>query len=249
MAHRILIVEDEPKIVRLLVSYLERSGYETRHAPDGPSAVASFREQPVDLIILDLHLPGMDGFDVTREIRKQSETPILMLTARSEASDKLIGLELGADDYVTKPFNPKEVVARVRAILRRSAAAGGAGAGAAAAADDRPGPGSGSIIEVQDLRIEPGSYRVYQGDREVPLTAYQFELLLKLASNPGRVFTRGQLVEAVQGQEYEGYERTVDAHIKNLRRALRDDPEEPRYISTVRGIGYRFEEGRSAGAS
>ncbi len=222
----ILVVDDEPKIVQLARDYLERAGFRVHSAGDGPSALASARSAAPDLIVLDLKLPKMDGLDVARELRKTSAVPIIMLTARADEADKLLGLELGADDYMTKPFSPKELVARVRAVLRRwDAARAGA-----------------ETIRVGELTIDVPRMRVTAGRRPVSLTSTEFQLLLAMARQPGRVFTRGQLLDQVHGVAFESYERAIDAHIKNIRRKLEPDPRKPRYLQTVYGIGYRLAE-------
>ncbi|MBN2503510.1 MAG: response regulator transcription factor [Anaerolineales bacterium] len=220
----ILIIEDEPELVKVLRSYLEAAGYQVHAAFQGDTGLVTWENTRPDLVILDLNLPGMDGLDVARAIRRKADTPIIMLTARVEETDRLIGLELGADDYVTKPFSPREVVARVRAVLRR---AGGT----------QP---TLEILRIADLEIEPDAHRVTRAGQDVELTPTEFDLLVTLARAPGRVFERAQLLEATQGVAYEGYERTIDAHIKNLRAKLEPDPKQPRYIETVFGVGYRF---------
>jgi len=231
MAKKILVVDDERKIVRLARDYLEKSGFAVLMAEDGQQAVHIFRAEKPSLIILDLGLPGMDGLEVTRLIRRESSVPIIMLTARLEETDKLIGLELGADDYITKPFSPKELVARVRAVLRRSEGAAG---------ESEP-----SIV-AGDVSTDVGRRSVAVGEKVVELTPTEFDLLVALARDPGRVYSRLQLLDHVQGDAYEGYERTIDAHIKNLRQKIEPDPRKPRYIHTVYGVGYRFEEQRHA---
>lgn len=219
----ILIIEDEPELVRVLRSYLEQAGFMVFSAGRGDTGLVAWEQKHPDLVILDLNLPGMDGLDVARHIRRKSNTPIVMLTARVEETDQLIGLELGADDYITKPFSPRVVVARVRALLRRSETILAA-----------------EILRVADLEIDLTAHRVLQNNRALELTPTEFGLLTTLAGQPGRVFTRLQLLEASQGTAYEGYERTIDAHIKNLRAKLEPDPKKPRYIETVFGVGYRF---------
>jgi DNA-binding response OmpR family regulator len=226
MAARILIVDDEPQLVRVVRSYLENAGFQVSAAYRGDEGLREFRVNRPDLVILDLNLPGMDGLDVAREIRRQGQTPILMLTARVEETDRLVWLELGADDYVTKPFSPREVVARVRAILRRA----------------RAGAGPQEVIRISDLEIDLQRHTVRCGDRVVDLTPTEFSLLAALAGQPGRVFSRMQLLEAAQGSAFEGYERTIDVHIKNLRAKLEPDPKNPARILTVFGIGYKFAE-------
>jgi len=221
----VLIIEDEKELSNVLKAYLTRSGYDVITAERGDHGFELWREQKPDMVLLDLNLPGMDGIDIAREIRKTDDTPIIMVTARVEEVDRLVGLELGADDYITKPFSPREVVARVKAVLRRA---------------DKSPPSPSEVIEAVDLRIDPQGYSVYQSDDEIDLTPTEFSLLVTMAENPGRVFTRLQLLEACQGIAYEGYERSIDAHIKNLRAKLGDDSKDPRYIETVFGVGYRF---------
>jgi len=222
----ILVVDDEPKIVQLVRDYLERAGYAVRAAGDGKAALALARREKPDLIVLDLGLPELDGLDVTRELRKSSAEPIIMLTARGEESDKLVGLELGADDYITKPFSPKELVARVRVVLRRVQNA---------ANSDM------EILRAADLTLDLPRMRVTAERREVEeLTPTEFELLAALVRQPGRVFSRAQLLDAVHGIAFESYERAIDAHIKNIRRKIEPDPHAPVYILTVYGVGYKF---------
>jgi two-component system, OmpR family, alkaline phosphatase synthesis response regulator PhoP len=220
----ILVVDDEPKIVQLARDYLEHAGFAVLTAADGPAALHAARSSKPDLIVLDLGLPQLDGLDVTRSLRKDSNVPIIMLTARSEESDKLIGLELGADDYITKPFSPKELVARVRTVLRRSEAA----------------TIQNDLIRIADLTLDVPRLRLTVGDRPIELTTTEFQLLTTLARQPGRIFTRSQLLDAVHGIAFESYERAIDAHIKNIRRKLEPNPREPRYILTVYGMGYKF---------
>ena len=220
----ILIVEDEIELVKILRSYLEAAGYTVVTASRGDQGLALWEKQHPDLVLLDLNLPGMDGLDVARSIRRKDETPIIMVTARVEETDRLIGLELGADDYLTKPYSPREVVARVRAVLRR------AGSARTAAA----------VLRLSDLTIDLEAHSVERDGARIELTPTEFNLLAAMADQPGRVFNRLQLLEAVQGTAYEGYERTIDAHIKNLRAKLEVDPKEPRYIETVFGVGYRM---------
>jgi two-component system alkaline phosphatase synthesis response regulator PhoP len=219
----ILIIEDEPELVKVLRSYLEQAGLRVISSGRGDSGLELWKREKPDVVILDLNLPGMDGLDVAREIRRTSQTPILMLTARVEEADQLVGLELGADDYVTKPFSPRLVVARVRVLLRRVEAGV-----------------SPQVIRVRDVEIDVEAHQVSRGGEAIELTPTEFNLLTTLASQPGRVFTRLQLLESSQGIAYEGYERTIDAHIKNLRAKIEPDPKKPRYIETVFGVGYRF---------
>jgi DNA-binding response OmpR family regulator len=220
----ILVVDDEPKIVQLARDYLEHAGFAVSSAADGKSALAIIRSAKPDLIVLDLGLPQLDGLDVTRSIRKESNVPIIMLTARSEESDKLIGLELGADDYLTKPFSPKELVARVRTVLRRV----------------EHFDSGADIIRVADLTLDMPRMQLTVNDHKVELTPTEFQLLAALARQPGRIFTRAQLLDAVHGIAFESYERAIDAHIKNIRRKIEPNPHEPRYILTVYGVGYKF---------
>ena len=220
----ILVVDDEPRIAEIARDYLERAGYRVTTSGTGAEALASARTQRPDLIVLDLGLPKMDGLDVTRQLRKQSSVPIIMLTARVDESDKLIGLELGADDYITKPFSPKELVARVRAVFRRIDAA----------------PERGDIIRAGDVTLDKRRMQAAAGGRSIDLTATEFELLATLARQPGRVFTRAQLLDAIRGVEVESFDRAIDAHVKNLRRKLESDPRNPRYVLTVYGVGYKF---------
>ena len=220
----ILVVEDEPGIARLVQDYLERAGFAVVLAANAEEALAQARTKRPALVVLDLGLPERDGLDVTRELRRRSDVPIVMLTARGDESDRIVGLELGADDYVVKPFSPKEVVARVRAVLRRSE-------GKAASVE---------TVRALDVVIDVPRRRVLVGDRQVELTATEFALLETLAREPGRVFTRGQLLDAVHGVSFESYERAIDAHVKNLRRKIEPTPGSPRYIETVHGVGYQF---------
>jgi DNA-binding response OmpR family regulator len=220
----VLVVDDEPRILGLVRDYLEHSGFSVLTAPDGPTAIRTVRTVRPDLVVLDLGLPGLDGLDVTRELRRDGEVPIIMLTARAEESDKLVGLELGADDYVTKPFSPKELVARVRAVLRRSASL-------------RSPP---SRVKAGDLELDLARMEARVGGRPVELTRSEFQLLAAMARQPGRVFTRAQLLGALHGVAFESYERAIDAHVKNLRRKIEPDPRSPRYLLTVFGVGYRF---------
>jgi len=220
----ILVVDDEPKIVQLARDFLEHAGFAVQTARDGRAALAAYRAERPDLVVLDLGLPHVDGLDVARALRRDSDVPIIMLTARAEETDKLVGLELGADDYITKPFSPKELVARVRAVLRRSeAAATGA-----------------ELIRAGDLTLDMPRMRLTVGERTVEVTPTELQLLATLARQPGRVFTRSQLLDAVHGVAFESYERAIDAHIKNLRRKIEPNPREPRHILTVFGVGYKL---------
>lgn len=221
---KILVVDDEPKIVQLTRDYLERAGFSVVTAADGKSALSAARAEHPDLVLLDLGLPAMDGLDVTRTLRRDTNIPIIILTARNEETDKLVGLELGADDYITKPFSPKEVVARVRAVLRRfEHAAAGA-----------------ETIRAADLELDVPRLRATVSNRVVELTPTEFHLLAALAGEPGRVFTRAQLLDAVRGMAIESYERAIDAHVKNIRRKIEPNPREPQYVLSVYGVGYKF---------
>ncbi len=229
-AKKILVVDDERKIVDIVKAYLEREGYQVIAAYDGESALNLARRQAPNLIILDLMLPEISGWDICRTLRKESDVPIIMLTARDEDTDKIVGLEVGADDYITKPFNPKELVSRVGAVLRRSE-------GSAATTP---------ILSIGELSIKIDKRLVYRGDKLVELTPTEFDILRVLAEYPGRVYTRMQLLDKVRGDAYEGYERTMDSHIKNLRKKLESDPGNPKQIITVYGVGYKLEEGHHA---
>ena len=220
----VLVVEDEIEIARVVRDYLRNAGFEVIVVGDGGSAVASVRSAKPDLLVLDLGLPGRDGLDVAREIRRWSDTPIVMLTARGDETDRIVGLEIGADDYVVKPFSPKELVARVRAVLRRTRTA--------ARGDE--------VVRAGDVEIDTAKMQVSVGGTQVDLTPTEFQLLATLAREPGRVFTRSQLLDAVHGVAIESYERAIDAHVKNIRRKIEPEPGSPRYVVTVHGVGYRF---------
>ena len=222
----ILVVEDESRIAHIVRDYLERAGYRVVIASNGADALAMARSRRPDLIVLDLGLPRMDGLEVTKTLRKQSNVPIIMLTARVDESDKLVGLELGADDYVTKPFSPKELVARVRAVFRRI----------------NPQPDPSTVIRAGEVELDRLRMQVTVQNRRIEVTPTEFELLATLARQPGRVFTRGQLLDAIRGLEAESFDRAVDVHVKNLRRKLEPDPRNPRYVLTVYGVGYKFAE-------
>jgi two-component system alkaline phosphatase synthesis response regulator PhoP len=222
----ILVVEDEPGIGRLVRDYLERAGFAVASASTGEEALAQARTRQPALVVLDLGLPDRDGLDVTRDLRRVANVPIVMLTARGDESDRIVGLELGADDYVVKPFSPKELVARVRAVLRRSESSGS----------------DAETLSVLDVVLDVRRRRVSVAGRQVELTATEFALLETLMREPGRVYTRGQLLDAVHGVSFESYERAVDAHVKNLRRKLEPEPGSRRYVQTVHGVGYRFAE-------
>ena len=221
---RILVVDDEPGIAAICRDYLERAGFGVTVAGTGPDALAQARSSTPDLVVLDLGLPKMDGLDVTRALRQPSSVPIIMLTARVEESDTLVGLELGADDYVTKPFSPRELVARVRAVFRRV---------------DR-GPGRGDVLRAGGVVLDVPRMRVTVDGRAVEVTSTEFALLAALMRQPGRVFTRAQLLDAMHGDEGEAFDRAVDAHVKNLRRKIEADPHAPLHLLTVYGVGYRF---------
>ena len=221
---KVLIVEDEVKITRLVRDYLRQAGFDVIEATDGRSGLALARSEKPDMIVLDLGLPEMDGLDVTRQLRATSSVPIIMLTARTEESDRIVGLELGADDYVDKPFSPKELVARIRAVLRRADAT----------------IGGGETVRAGDVTIDIPKRTVLIGDVETDLTTTEFDILVTLARQPGRIFTRAQLLDAVHGVSFESYERSVDAHVKNLRRKIEDDPRRPTRVLTVYGVGYKF---------
>jgi DNA-binding response OmpR family regulator len=221
---RILVVEDEMQIARTLRDFLEVAGFDVTVVGDGSAALASVRGDRPELIVLDLGLPGIDGLDVARELRRTSATPIVMLTARGEESDRIVGLELGADDYLVKPFSPKELVARVRAVLRRT---NGVTAGA-------------EVLRAADVELDLPKMRARVGGHPVELTPTEFQLLATFVREPGRVFTRGQLLDALHGVTVDTYERAIDAHVKNLRRKIEPEVGHPRYVLTVHGVGYRF---------
>lgn len=222
---RILVVDDEPKIRNIVTSYLTKEGFDVSEAEDGPSAVAKAERFEPDVIILDVMLPGFDGVEALRQIRTKSDVYVIMLTARSEETDKLIGLSVGADDYITKPFSARELVARVKAVLRRS----------------RPGGDATSeTVTIGDLTLDRATRTVMTAGTAVDLTALEFDLLAALVGAPGRVYSRGQLIEKVWGWDFFGDERIVDVHIRKIRQKLSDNPTDPRYIATVRSVGYRF---------
>ena len=226
-AKKILVVDDEKKIVDIVKAYLEKENYQVIVAYDGRAALDMAKSQVPDLIVLDLMLPEVSGWDVCKTLRKNSDVPIIMLTARDEVPDKIVGLELGADDYVTKPFSASELVSRVRAVLRRT---------------ETKKETKKSMINVADLSINVEKRQVIRGGKAIELTAMEFDLLKVMAENPGRVFSRMQLLDSAQGIAYEGYERTIDSHIKNLRKKIEPDPSSPRYITTIYGVGYKMEE-------
>ena len=224
MNELVLVVDDEQKIVKIARDYLEQSGFRVLSASDGKLALAVARHDRPDLIVLDLMLPGMDGLDVCRSLRRESDVPIIMLTARAEEADRLIGLELGADDYIVKPFSPRELVARVRALLRR-------------AQGKVTSPGR---LQVGDLEVDLQGHRASRAGQTIKLTPLEFSILAILAQHPGQIFTRAQLLDRLHGVAYGGIDRSIDAHVKNLRRKLEDDPIQPRFILTVYGVGYQF---------
>jgi len=226
MKGRVLVVDDDAALAEMLGIVLRGEGFEPTFVADGDRALEAFRETRPDLILLDLMLPGMDGIDVCRQIRAESGVPIVMLTAKSDTVDVVLGLESGADDYIVKPFSPKELVARVRAVLRRwDGARGGM-----------------EVVRAGDLTLDVPRMQACIGDRMLNLTPTEFQLLAVMARQPGRIFTRGQLLEAVHGVAIESYERAIDSHIKNIRRKVEPDPHHPRYVLAVHGIGYKFAE-------
>ena len=224
LAEKILIVEDEGNIARTLRLYLEQAKYQVVTISDGALAMPAFRKEKPSLVILDLMLPNVDGLEVCRKIRSESITPIIMLTARSEEVDKLLGLEIGADDYITKPFSPREVVARVKVILRRSSG----------------GFTSSTTLRSGEIVLDLDGHRALMSGDNLELTPMEFQILAAMMRMPGRVFTRMQLLEEIEGEAYEGYERAIDQHVKNLRLKLGESARDPRYIHTVFGVGYRF---------
>ena len=222
---KILVVDDEENIVDLLSSYLRSEGFQVEAAGDGPTALTKAKSFRPDVVVLDIMLPGLDGIEVLRQLHSESPAYVVMLTAKSEELDKVVGLSVGADDYVTKPFSPRELTARIRAMLRR-----GRGAG----------PEQLPVLSFRFLRIDPGRREVWRDDEAVDLTTLEFDLLYALASYPGRVLSREQLLERIWGADYFGDDRVVDAHIKKIRQKLGDDAAQPKFIQTVRGIGYKF---------
>jgi DNA-binding response OmpR family regulator len=224
MTKTILVVDDEKRLVSLVESYLTQEGYRVVTAYDGKEALAVARSEHPDLIILDLMMPEMDGYEFMRQHRATQNTPIILLTARVDDDEKIIGLELGADDYVTKPFRPRELTARVRAVLRR-------------AGNVEP---AAQVLQAADVQLDREARTLKVRERFVDLTPSEFDLLAALMSAPGRVYSRLDLLDIIQGVRYEGYERTIDTHIKNLRAKIETDARDPRYIETVYGVGYRF---------
>ena len=229
MNELILVVDDEQRIVRQVRDYLEHGGFRVLEAGDGKTALTLARQARPDLIVLDLNLPSMDGLDVCRTLRRESDTPIIMLTARVEETDRLIGLELGADDYITKPFSPRELVARVHVILRRI----------------HRDSGQRGLLRAADLEIDLNGHRVLRRGEAVQLSRTEFSLLALLAQHPGQTFSRAQLVDRLHNVSFQGFDRSIDAHIKNLRRKLEPDASTPRYVLTVFGVGYKFTEEES----
>ena len=224
MPQTILVVDDEPEIIKLVRAYLEGAGYRVVTAKNGREALLVTRHEKPDLIVLDLTMPEMDGIEFTRRLRQEKSTPIIMLTARVQETDRIIGLELGADDYVTKPFSPREIVARVRAVLRRA----------------QPETEAAEVLRAGNLALDQGEHSLTIGDQSVELTPTEFELLTILMTSPGRAFGRMELLERIQGEAFAAYERTIDAHIKNIRAKIEPDSSKPRYILTVFGVGYKF---------
>lgn len=224
MSKKILVVDDEPKIAEICQDYLQAAGYEVVTATTGPEGLSAARRKKPDLVVLDLMLPEMDGLDVCRTLRRESDVPIIMLTARVEETDKLIGLELGADDYITKPFSPRELVARVRVVLRRAS-----------------GDPASEVIRAGEVTLDRARYEVNLPEETLSLTPTEFEILATLMSQPGRIFSRAQLLNAAHGVAFESYERAIDSHIRNLRRKLERGDGKTNYIITVHGVGYKFE--------
>ena len=222
----ILVVDDEPQIAQIAGDYLRHGGFDVITAANGVDALSLARTRRPDLVVLDLGLPRLDGVEVAKTLRREGDVPIIMLTARIEESDRLAGLELGADDYITKPFSPRELVARVKSVLRRVDAAGA----------------GGDVFRRGDLTIDVTRMAVTRGRDPIELTATEFQLLAALARQPGRIFTRAQLLDAVRGTDVESFERAIDTHVKNIRRKLEPDPHNPRYVLTVYGMGYKFAE-------
>ena len=222
----VLVVDDEPRITEIVRDYLDRAGFRVTTAANGADALSIVRTRRPDLIVLDLGLPHLDGLEVTRSLRRESTVPIIILTARVDERDKLAGIELGADDYVTKPFSPKELVARVRAVFRRV---------------DAP-PASGDLVQAGDVTLDKRRMQASVAGQPVDLTSTEFALVATLASQPGRVFTRAQLLDAIRGVAVESFDRAIDAHVKNVRRKLEPDPRSPRYLLTVHGVGYKLAE-------
>lgn len=225
---RVLLVDDDRKLCRLLADYLGPMGYRIHAVHDGPAGILAATTEPWHAVILDVMMPGLDGFEVLKRIRRDSDVPVLMLTSRGDEADRIVGLEIGADDYLPKTFSPRELLARLRAVTRRHQPS-----------PDRPDTGSAQVV-VRNLHLNPGTRSAVLGDRPLQLTAVEFDLLLSLARAPGRVKTREQLLDEVREREFEVFDRSIDVHISSLRRKLADDPRQPRFIETVRSVGYRM---------
>ncbi len=225
---KILLIDDEESIINLVTAYLRPEGYQVYTAMDGPAGLRAARSYKPDLIVLDVMLPGMDGIELLTQLRRESEVYVIMLTAKSEETDKIVGLSVGADDYLTKPFSPRELVARIKAALRRYGRRGEA-------------PDS-QVLTFKHLRLDADARQVWKDDRPVELTAIEFDLLLALAEHRGRVLSREQLLERVWGHDFYGEERVVDVHLGHIRKKIETDPARPDLIVTVRGVGYRFED-------
>jgi two-component system, OmpR family, phosphate regulon response regulator OmpR len=232
---RVLLIEDDSRLAGMVGEYLGKAGFHVIHAENGTRGLALHGREPVDVVILDLMLPDTDGLDICRQIRARSDSPILMLTARGDPMDRVVGLEMGADDYLPKPFEPRELLARLRAILRRSRA--GARSGTGSGPDTGPTP---DVLHFGRLEIDRGAREVRLDGAPCPLTGYQFALLLALAEHAGRVMSRDTLMDAVKGEQIEAFDRSIDVHVSRIRAVIEDDPKKPRRIITVRGIGYVF---------
>lgn len=233
---RVLLIDDDRKLCRLLRDYLGPMGYDVHAVHDGPSGVASAREEPWHAVVLDVMMPGLDGFEVLKQIRRDSTVPVLMLTSRGDEADRIVGLEMGADDYLPKTFSPRELLARLRAVTRRSRPSTATAAGTAGSQAD---PDAAELV-VRDLHVNPATRTAVIGDKPIALTAVEFDLLLCLVRAPGRVKTREQLLEEVRDRDYEVFDRSIDVHISALRKKLGDDPRTPRFIETIRSVGYRM---------
>lgn len=225
MPREVLVVDDNEKIVDVLRAYLEQDGFSVRTAADGPTALAEVARSVPDIALLDIMLPGTDGLELTRRFQRDHGLPVILVTARSDEVDRLVGLEIGADDYISKPFSPREVVARVKAVLRRADGA----------------RGDGGVLRVGALEVDTERREVRLDGRACDFTRTEFDILSTMASHPGRVYSRLQLLEAATGDAFDGYERTIDAHIKNIRKKIGDDPRSPAYVRTVFGVGYKVE--------
>lgn len=225
MGRSVLVVDDNVKIVEVLSAYLRQEGFDVRTALDGPSAVDAVADERPDIALLDIMLPGIDGIELTKRFQREYDLPVILVTAKTEEIDRLIGLEIGADDYVSKPFSPREVVARVKAVLRR--------------VDGQRPEGETAVMRVGDMIVDTERREVTIDGKVADLTRTEFEIIATMAAHPGRVYSRLQLLEAVSGDAFEGYERTIDAHVKNLRKKIGDDPKHPSYVRTVFGVGYK----------